>query len=108
MGERDRRGAPGRGKPDVRKRISDIERVQGEHGRKLRELSDLLHIKDNSAAEMKAWVGEPFTVIMNSGREYHGTLKWIDKYNVAVLKDGCSEPSVLPKGNIESMKPGKE
>lgn len=107
-GERRRGGPPSpRKRPDLRKRVSDLERTQSETARKVRELTDTLHVKDNWHAEVRGWIGKTVQIVMTSGREYTGTLKWVDRYNVAVIEDGATKPRVLQKGNIESMSPGE-
>ena len=97
-----------RGAPPLPKRVSDLERTQGQNSRDIKKLKDLLNIKDNSAATTKTLIGKDISIRMVSGKEHIGVLRWVDKYNLGVLTsdqlDG-DEPSIIPKSNIEIIRP---
>jgi hypothetical protein len=96
-------------RPPLGKRVGDVERIQGEHGRLIRELRDTLQIKDNSAAEVKDWIGRRVSIQgVREGSLYVGVLKWVDKYNYAILEDGAPAPTIIQKGNVEAISLCKE
>lgn len=104
------RGRPIKNGPPLQKRVSDVERAQGEQRRALGQLKDILNIKDNSGGQIKEWIGAVIEIQMTSKKTYKGILKWVDKYNYGVLCEDQPEgedPSVIPKANVERVRSGK-
>lgn len=95
-------------------RVSQLELAQSKIKHDVRKLNDTIQTKDNWHAEVGGWQGREVVAIANSGREYRGVLKWIDKYNIAIigkcLTNGYettstkNDPFVLNKGCLESMR----
>jgi small nuclear ribonucleoprotein (snRNP)-like protein len=102
MGRGDSSSQP---RPPLGKRVGDVERVQGEHGRQIRALKDTLGVKDNSCAETNNWIDKRVEAIgVGTGKTYIGVLKWVDKYNYGILEDGEKKVTVFHKSNIEALR----
>lgn len=109
MARESRRGRAPAQNP-LRKRVYDIEKVQGQLGRDVRELKDTLNIKDNSISEINEWVGKHVLVTTVSGKTCRGILKWFDRYSYGVLPDDFHADGVrvFQKGNVETIEPAGE
>lgn len=99
-------------KGDLRKRMNDLERELGETKKTVRELKDILRVRDNWHAEIRNWIGRPVVLRTTSKESHPGTLKWVDKYNVAIefadLKSttkGKTKTRIFSKGAIEWIEP---
>lgn len=75
----------------LRSKIGKIEKD-------IRSLKDLLNVHDNWHSLVKSWRGKEVSVKDNCGEVSTGTLKWTDRYNLAVEKD--SKERVYTKGGI--------
>lgn len=92
-------------RPPLGKRVGDVERVQGEHGRQLRALKDTIDVKDNSCAETRNWIDKRVEAIgAGTGTKYVGVLRWIDKFNYGIQEDGRQQVTVLQKSNVEALR----
>lgn len=92
-------------RPPLGKRVGDVERIQGEHGRQIRALRDTLDVKDNSCAETRNWIGKRVEAVgVGTGKVYSGVLKWIDKFNYGIQEDGRRKVTVFQKSNIEALR----
>jgi hypothetical protein len=75
----------------LRSKVSNIEKD-------IRALKDLLNVHDNWHALVRTWRGKEVSVKDNCGEVSKGTLKWTDRYNVAVETNGRER--VYTKGGI--------
>lgn len=70
----------------IRSRVTGLEMRIGELARELKRLTTLLDVKNNWHSETHDWVGREVQLKLKHQDQYfQGTLKWIDKYNLALI-----------------------
>lgn len=88
------------GKNNVYDRIEELDSAVKDVQLEQRRVAELLNISDNWRTETAKWIGKTICVYLRNDSCILGRLKWIDKYNVAVVKEGARGPSVINKGAI--------
>lgn len=93
----------GKSPQNLGKRLNILERELAQTNQAVRGLKDTLNVKDNWPAEVSQWIGKDVDITATT-KKYRGTLKWIDRYTLAIIEEGEEDATILQKGNIESMK----
>lgn len=87
------------------RRVADLETRASDIARDQRRLNDLLRIKDNWHSETKDWVGKKIRVHLRSEERIDGYLKWVDKFNLAMVPTHHTDddPLIVNKGAINML-----
>lgn len=83
-------------------KLADLDTRVAEVAREQRRVNQLLGVDDNWHSEVKSWIGHSVVVHLQDGNALTGTLKWVDKFQLAVIPPGRTkdDPQIINKGAI--------